>query len=275
MTKHRNTQDKALKLYWWRYDYPSKLNFGDEVTTYIIERIFGNVVEHAEINDAQMIGAGSILEYCDEVHGGSERKIAVWGSGFIQGDSVLKYDSYDFYAIRGRLSAARITDRSVAVGDPGIMMSYAYPEYYSAVKRYDVGIIPHYVDAKNQAVERLRGEKNVLIINPLDTPLEVARQINQCRIIFSSSLHGLIFADSYSVPNYWTPLSNDLTGGAYKFNDYYSVYGERARENDLLASFQDWRVLEGSFVSKNLGPIQERLIKAFPFKPKDPSNNTN
>ena len=36
-------------------------------------------------------------------------------------------------------------------------------------------------------------------------------------------MHGLIFADSYGIPNAWIAPHDSMIGGEFKFNDYYST----------------------------------------------------
>ena len=49
--------------------------------------------------------------------------------------------------------------------------------------------------------------------------------MSQCEVVISSAMHGLITADSLGIPNARAIISNNITGGDYKFNDYYSIYG--------------------------------------------------
>jgi pyruvyltransferase len=44
----------------------------------------------------------------------------------------------------------------------------------------------------------------------------------ECKIVLSSSLHGLVLADSFQIPNKRIVLSNNIIGGDFKFKDYYS-----------------------------------------------------
>ena len=45
-------------------------------------------------------------------------------------------------------------------------------------------------------------------------------ELVSCEMIFSSSLHGLIIADAYNIPNRRVIFGNKLIGGDFKFNDY-------------------------------------------------------
>jgi hypothetical protein len=54
-------------------------------------------------------------------------------------------------------------------------------------------------------------------------PWEVIRQIGRCRIVLSQSLHGLIVADAFNIPNLWIAPAQHMQGGDYKFMDYFST----------------------------------------------------
>ena len=63
---------------------------------------------------------------------------------------------------------------------------------------------------------------NCIIIDPSNNnPLETATLIASCNFIISSSLHGLIAADSLNIPHVWMKISNKIIGGNWKFNDYF------------------------------------------------------
>jgi hypothetical protein len=61
----------------------------------------------------------------------------------------------------------------------------------------------------------------IKVINPLDEPLTVLRDIGACLKIVTSSLHGMIVADAFGIPRrveYSPKLGKD--GGDFKFRDY-------------------------------------------------------
>src|SRR5690606_13888215 len=37
---HPQKTRQTIKAFWWRYRYPVELNFGDEITAYIVESLF-------------------------------------------------------------------------------------------------------------------------------------------------------------------------------------------------------------------------------------------
>jgi pyruvyltransferase len=107
---------KPLKLYWWRYDYPNKLNFGDEITPLIIERLFGKQCVWSPPNECEVAGAGSILEILQTSSNGNP--IRVWGSGFIKKGEVNQNSNLNFLAVRGKLTLDRVNNE----GNDGIAL---------------------------------------------------------------------------------------------------------------------------------------------------------
>jgi pyruvyltransferase len=66
--------------------------------------------------------------------------------------------------------------------------------------------------------------------------------------VVSSSLHGLIFADSLGIPNVWVKLSDKIIGGSFKFDDYYSCFGVE-RSPLVLKENISFKQLEGKALS--------------------------
>ena len=96
------------------------------------------------------------------------------------------------------------------------------PRFFNptVVKKYKVGIIPHFSDKRHPWVESYRNDPRVLIIDIESGIGNVVRAIKSCEMILSSSLHGLVCADAYGIPNVWIKLSDKLLGGSFKFRDY-------------------------------------------------------
>ena len=156
----------------------------------------------------------------------------IWGTGFMIEPDVRRYTGggwLRFLAIRGALSKA-IAEQlcgqklDVVLGDGGLLASLLLQE--SIPKTHQVGLIPHFKEkAAPQAQWLYQKYPEALQIDLQKDPLLVVQQIAQCEFIFSSSLHGLIVADSLHVPNMRLKLSDMPMGPGFKFDDYYSGYG--------------------------------------------------
>ena len=64
-------------------------------------------------------------------------------------------------------------------------------------------------------------DMGVKIINITSGVYEFIDQLKECELILSSSLHGLIAADAYGIPNYRVNLSTLIHGGDFKYKDHY------------------------------------------------------
>lgn len=237
---------KNVKLY-----YAKLGNMGDLLNVLIIERCFGYAVERRSFLEGEMCAIGSCLgQYTlhgsalmrlqQRINGIVRPHVAVWGTGFINySDSEGRFFKRDmeFRAVRGELTRRNVEKMTgkkldIPTGDAGILASElleCLPE-----KRYDVGIVPHICDLGDPAVQALTDSyENACLINVKDDPMAVIEQIAQCRAVISSSLHGLIVADSLDIPNMHLVFSDRPLGDGYKFDDYYSAYGVEHVMRDL------------------------------------------
>lgn len=219
----------------------------------------------SEVQDCELAGAGSIIGVLQDESNGNPVK--VWGSGFIKEGDDNEVANLDFYAVRGPLSKKRVkANREIALGDPGLLSNLAFER--SRRKDYKVGIVAHYVDRDSPLLDKIRNDPAYLLIDPLQTPPKVAKDITSCELVLSSSLHGLIVADSFAVPNFWMPLSDNLTGGSYKFNDYYMSTNRELinKTPDILGNaglIDD--AIQTYIPIRGLRKIQRKLIRSFPY----------
>ena len=99
----------------------------------------------------------------------------------------------------------------------------------------------------------------------------ILKQINNCKCILSSSLHGLIFADSYGIPNAQILFSEKSAGRAYKFQDYYSVFSapyqqpidlrvQTITDDDISNIINNYKI-----DPNEVRTIQRNLLKCFPY----------
>lgn len=267
IVRYRNVLKKPIKTFWWRDVEHGIVNFGDEITKDIVNRIFGYRCVWAPLEECSLIGVGSIVELAMPRQ--ANNTIHVWGSGFIReqsGDDNLH--DLVFHAVRGERTLDRVGgSENIVLGDPGLLANITYRP--AKQKNEKIGVVVHYIDSDLPIVDKIKNDERFMIINPLDAPDNVAWKISSCRFILSSSLHGLIFADSFGVPNIHVKFSDKVTGGEYKFRDYYSATGReyRAADNCRIFDQEYLKSLRNEYLPiKDLHTLQRKLIKAFPFK---------
>lgn len=266
LQRRANYHKAPIRLFWWRNVGKGYINFGDEITGAIIEKIFGYRSEYSTITECELVGAGSVLEMIERRN--SNNTVKVWGSGYIEEEH--EYNStkgLEFYAVRGEVTRNRLESKvtKITLGDPGLLANIVYGKAKYKTKK--VGVVVHYADFDLPIVRKILHDSRFMLIDPLDEPESVARKISSCRFVFSSSLHGLIFADSFKIPNIHIKFSNNLRGGTYKFEDYYSSTDRNYRVADVDKMFDNSYLDEitASYLPiKNLLSIQRALIRSFP-----------
>lgn len=216
----------VVDLYWWR-DAP---NFGDALSQSVTEWASGRPVRHVEKERSpKLLAVGSILHY-------ARSGDTVWGSG-MHPWAFHRYlkpmDSppdIDILAIRGPLSRDAMLTAGIpcpeVFGDPAILLPHVYRG--SIRKTKGIGLVPH---LKERAVYADR-----TFIDVGQDWRDVVDRITKCETIVSSSLHGIIVAESYGVPAVW--LRSSTHEGALKFHDYYLSTGRAATPiYDVEAAF--------------------------------------
>lgn len=212
--------DKVLKLYYiltgtpYVESYFARVhNFGDLFSNDLLKFLGYKLLYVDNYKNSRMSLTGSILQMYHQDFTGY-----VMGSGFIHERFDRSGNKWKVKIIRGPLSKAQSGfTKDCLFGDPGILASKVFPK--SNTKKYTLGILPHCVDY--DSVKQLSFEGKVKIISARQSALLVANEIQECDYIASSSLHGLIFADAYGIPNIHLRFGDKLIGGNHKFEDYY------------------------------------------------------
>lgn len=120
-------------------------------------------------------------------------------------------------------------------GDAGSLLSWFY-QPHDQTKKYPLCVMPHHFDWDMKAPFLTRMDEwwdgpTPYRIDIMDPLFKIADEIVQCEFILCSSLHAIIFSDSYGVPNAHMKWGDNIMGGQYKFDDYYDAVG---RKHDWL-----------------------------------------
>lgn len=71
-------------------------------------------------------------------------------------------------------------------------------------------------------IERERNKARQIDIKHYKDWRQVIKEIVECEMIISSSLHGLILSDAYHIPNIWIKFSDETFDGSFKYLDYFA-----------------------------------------------------
>lgn len=238
--------------------FNKRYNWGDDLNYLFLRKIIRNDVViydwsvfSKSLNTDNYLCIGSIIEYC------SNSRSIVWGAGCISKDIPFK-NPKKVLAVRGPLTRRRLLDAGVSCpevyGDPALLLPFFYKPRVK--KKYKIGVIPHYVDNDCQLVNFLRNNdvKVIDLKNYLDFR-DIIDGIYECEFILSSSLHGLIVADAYEIPNIWVEFSNNVIGDGFKFYDYFLSVGRSVIKPLLLSAESDWEklnVIDCDYVKPNI-----------------------
>jgi len=224
----------GVEAYWWNF----KVNSGDLVTPMLLKH-YGFTPIHIDRDHATVLSCGSILQKVN-----SEFSGYILGSGLLNGENGCSFPKASIYALRGTLTRDKLkVTTDVVLGDPGLLVSRVYKSHQK--KKYLAGIVPHYNNKMSDAIRKLcsRYPQNLLFIDVQREPLSVLSDIDKCESILSSSLHGLVFADSLGIPCTWIILEKNATQNfMFKYLDYNSAI-QRNQEMVYIDGSEDLKFL--------------------------------
>lgn len=208
----------------WSQSTATSKNFGDAINPELFFKISNlKVVSFKEI--LPFFHPNIYLFIGSNLDGLRIKNAIICGAGFKSADSKIKTEPKEVIAVRGPLTKKKLEAYGVKCPDvfcdPGLLVSHFYP-LHTTEKKYDVGVIPHYVDKELLAKAEIKSGDLTYKILDIEDPSDIfLENVNSCRLIASSSLHGIITAHSYGIPALWIKLSDNIIGGDFKFQDYY------------------------------------------------------
>lgn len=271
-----------IKKYINVFYFNSVSNFGDILNLDILEKLSDHKIQHKCLEKADIVAIGSLLQavvvpkikFKNKINRILRKPLIVYGTGFIEDTpdkNVVR--KLDVRAVRGKNSLEKLSklkhvkiSKNVVIGDPGLLASLLI-DSSKIEKKYDLGIIPHYVDAENPLLKKIK-VKNSIVLDIKQPPYILLSQMAQCKCIISSAMHGLIAADSLGIPNVRMILSDKITGGDYKYNDYYSAFGITNHPRIIID--KDTKITDTKFIvnqykitPQQVNEICNQLLTAF------------
>lgn len=248
-------------------------NLGDDLNYSFLSEATGKkvlILPNAHIS--KLIGPQNYYFVIGSILGFYTLKNAVvWGTGLMNDSAVSKGKPKEVLAVRGPLTYAWLVNQGIecsnVFGDPALLLSKFY--YPNVQVKYKLGIIPHMQDMDKEDVKRLCmcNEVKVIRVQGYKCWKDVIREIMSCKLIISSSLHGLIISESYCIPSVWAEFGQYTNHWEFKFQDFYASINKadmipfkvtnQTTIEDIVNAGGQWRTGEINY---------EALIETCPFK---------
>jgi len=227
-----------MKLFFYRGKYP---NFGDELNTWLMPKVFPNFFDDDERE--LFLAIGSILY---DSHPKNSQKI-VFGSGYGGYTSPPTLDgSWTVYCVRGpRTADACGLGRDKVAGDTAILINRHRDRPLETPTR--VAFMPHWESLERGAWQNACRLAGIHFIDPRRPVEEVLDEIQASSTLVTEAMHGAIVADALRVP--WIPALPLHASHRFKWFDWsealdmnlapHSLWPSSAREAFVAVKQRD------------------------------------
>ena len=249
----RRADTRRVNLEYWNFNE----NLGDllapVVTQWMLRRM-GLELTREAVHPCHLMTVGSIL-------GLGIFDTVIWGSGvntFGHVGRVAQQSTYrrlDIRAVRGPLTAQVLRENGYTCpqiyGDPAILLPMIYPGRRPEKRRKYV-VIDHYMKQKATGDDMLS-----IRTGDYRTFLD---KILEAEVVYSSSLHGIILAESYGVPAVF--IRQGMEGELLKYYDWYFATGRyEVRSAVSLVEAKETEPMK----LPELSELREGLLQSFPY----------
>lgn len=231
--------------------------------------IYRWMLQRKNISENERTKKSYHLLTCGSMIGVGNFDAVVWGSGahvIHNIESLLSMRGirqYDIRAVRGPLTQKILSSCGYpcpeVYGDPAIIMPLIYNES-CVTKKYEISIILHYY-LKDTKLYQNAGDCNYIDIATTDYK-QFVREILASKKIISSSLHGIILAETYGVPAVFLNTGGYVDDALIKYYDWY--YSTNRWSVRMARTIEEAIAME-PMPLPDLSVMRDKLIDAFPY----------
>lgn len=262
--------DGHVPLVWWSHTP----NFGDLLSPWLVGLLTSHPVTYAPADGPSYLAVGSIV-------GEARKDSVVWGSGAFGSEGKWGITpAAEYRAVRGPLTRSRLRNIGLPVprvyGDPALLSPLVH--WPDVEPDAEVGIVVRWSESQ---WARARAGEGVRIIDLGSSDVTgTLRDLVSCRRIVSSSLHGLILADAYGIPNAWLDSDDGAggsrpAGGEFKFYDYMASVDKLRHAQSLTLGDEPieagWLLDRLDFADEPIAFDHAALLDACPFLERIPA----
>ncbi len=238
--------------YWLESD-----NLGDTLTPVVVNHLLAKrgIKLDKKVNGIKhLFAVGSVITA--GIQDGT-----VWGSGILNArlGYRLKGRKLDIRSVRGPFTRTYLADYGfeapAVYGDPAIFMPEIYTPSVKIEKKYKYGVVMH----KDQVMP-VENRNDLMVIDICTADYKgFVNKLLSCEKIISSSLHGIILAESYGVQAVLLKPKVDYL----KYDDWY--YSTKRYEYPVATSIEEGMKVMPLPLPSNLDELRRGQEKAFPY----------
>ena len=254
-------------------------NWGDDINLYFLSLISGKKIvflPHSRFANIfsipSYLGIGSIISFYNL------NKTTIIGSGILSNSEIkrLRGKPSKICFVRGPLTRDILIKYGIDCPKIYGDLALALPLYYKTkVKKiYRIGIVLHLLDEKLDSVKYIQKtypDIKIIHMNSYGKWTDVIDEINECDVIFSSALHGLIVSEAYGVCSKWISFSDRKSthwdsGYEFKYIDFYASIGKKEEKPYVIVKetnlYKLAQAVEKSWIPASFDA--KKLIEALP-----------
>jgi succinoglycan biosynthesis protein ExoV len=214
-----------MKLYYYRGKTP---NFGDELNTWLMPRVFPDFFDNDD--SSIFLAIGSVIF---DHHKATSQKV-VFGSGYGGYTPLPVLDrTWKFYCVRGpRTAQACGLDASKVAGDTAILVHDYRPR--QKIKSIGCSFIPHWESISRGNWRMACDLAGIHFIDPGLSVETVMETIEASEMIITEAMHGAIVSDALRVP--WVSMLPIHASHRWKWYDWAGALDLKIRPERLFPS---------------------------------------
>lgn len=252
----RKTEDNHVNLHWWSMHRTDGCeNVGDYLSPVVVDYMLG---QYGLSLDTPIRGKKHLYAIGSIIDAGVQDAV-VWGSGYRIGtvNHPLLYKYFrklDVRLVRGPETRNILLDLGYncpeLYGDPAIIMPMIYSP--NVEKKQDYTVILH--------IATMRGGDPHCLSPITNDYKKFINELCESKLVISSSLHGIILAESYGIPA--VLLSDAETKHMLKYKDYY--YSTQRYDFPIAESVEEALNIEPPKLP-DLSSLRDNIIRSFPY----------
>lgn len=270
------SQKKLVNL-----EHSDLLNIGDTLGPVVVDWI----LKQRGIDREKPVSKTRHLATIGSIIGRGKCDMTVWGSGVLKNDGSLKHSAelrlkrhrilyhrkMDFRAVRGPFTREIVLSAGYqcpqVYGDPAVLMPLIYQP--GPRQRKGICLIPHHRTTISQEAggrftlkmsPEMAKSHAVFLLDPKTNDYRsFINTMSTAELVISSSLHGIILAESYGIPTVF--LNWGMDDQPTKFRDWYRSTG---RDTQGVKTLEQALETEPAPLPE-LDSMRKALLESFPY----------